>query len=78
MTKGFVVLSIGHSKSNHLGAQGTFKGALCAEVDRIEAAFSYSNCTKADYCGAATHNRPRFQFQILDRQIQIKIYSYIS
>ena len=27
-TKSFVVLIIGNSKSFHLGAQGTFKGAL--------------------------------------------------
>jgi len=27
LTKGFVVLIIGNSKSNHLGAQGAFKGA---------------------------------------------------
>jgi len=26
-TMSFVVLSIGNSKSNHVGAQGTFKGA---------------------------------------------------
>jgi len=33
-TKSFVVLIIGTSKSNHSGAQGTFKGALQFEVSR--------------------------------------------
>ena len=37
MTKGFVVLIIGNSKSNHLGAQGTFKSHLLYDIAVIVA-----------------------------------------